>query len=177
MLIAAAVVVSSEVILRKIFTVMYTGSDEIASYLFAVGTSWSLAYVLVSKGHVRIDVLYSHFHPRLRALCDILALAVMGLFVAVLAERGWTMAWTSVVNESRSNTPLQALLAVPQLAWLAGIGFFLFAIGLSILRSVVAFVRGDLARVNEVAGAASQGEEIEKEFVGLGLKPGARLDR
>lgn len=176
MLIAAALIVSSEVVLRKIFTVMYTGSDEIASYLFAVGTSWSLAFVLISKGHVRIDVLYSHLPPRLRAACDILALLTMGLFAAVLFERGWAMAWISVVNDSRSNTPLQVLLAVPQLAWLAGIGFFLFAIALSVARSALAFARGDLARISEIAGAASQVEEIEHEFRGLGLKPESRTE-
>ena len=177
MIIAAALIVSAEVVLRKIFTVMYTGSDEIASYLFAIGTSWSLAFVLVSKGHVRIDALYSHFPPRLRAACDILALVSMALFVAVLAERGWTMSWISVMNNSRSNTPLQVLLAVPQLAWLAGIGFFLFAVVLSIARSALAFAHGDLARVHEIAGAASQVEEIEHEFRGLGLKPDSGPER
>lgn len=177
MLIAAALVVSSEVVLRKAFTVMFTGSDEIASYLFAVGTSWSLTFVLVSKGHVRIDALYGFFPPRLRAVCDILALAMMALFIAVLAERGWTMAWTSVLNDSRSNTPLQAPLAVPQLAWLAGIGFFLFAVGLSMLRAIVALARGDLARVDEIAGAATQTEAIEHEIDGLGLRSDVRRER
>jgi len=36
---------------------IFSGSDEISGYLFAVGTSWSLAYVLCTRGHIRIDAL------------------------------------------------------------------------------------------------------------------------
>ena len=46
--------------------------------LFAVGTSWSMAHVLVTRGHVRIDALYGRFGPRVRALLDIFALLVLG---------------------------------------------------------------------------------------------------
>ena len=64
LLFAAAAIVSAEVVLRKglgtLFgsTFVFSGSDEISSYLFAVGTSLSMAHVLVTRGHVRIDALY-----------------------------------------------------------------------------------------------------------------------
>ena len=68
MIMVAALIVSTEVICRKLLAFPFSGSDEIGAYLFAVGTSWSMAYVLVTRGHVRIDALYGAFSARVRAM-------------------------------------------------------------------------------------------------------------
>ena len=83
MIMIAALVVSTEVICRKLFAFPFSGSDEIGAYLFAIGTSWSMAFVLVTRGHVRIDALYGGFSPKVRAVFDLVAL--VGL--AVLVDR------------------------------------------------------------------------------------------
>jgi TRAP-type C4-dicarboxylate transport system permease small subunit len=178
MLFAAAGLVTAEVVLRKglglVFgsSFVFSGSDEISAYLFAVGTSWSMAYVLVSRGHVRIDALYGRLPPRVRALLDIFALLVLGLFVAALLERAWDIAFTSYIEQLRSNTPLRLPLAWAQLPWFAGIALFFVALVLAVLRSVAALLRGDYAAVAEIAGAATQDEEIASELKGLGLQSG-----
>jgi TRAP-type C4-dicarboxylate transport system permease small subunit len=175
MLFAAAGLVTTEVVLRKglgaLFgsSFVFSGSDEISAYLFAVGTSWSMAHVLIHRGHVRIDALYGRFPPRLRAWLDLLALLVLGLFVAVLLERAWDVAFTSYTEELRSNTPLRLPLAWAQLPWFAGIALFFLALVLAVLRSAAALLRGDYAAAARVAGAATQDEEIASELEGLGL--------
>lgn len=176
MLFAAASLVTAEVLLRKglgfVFgsSFVFSGSDEISAYLFAVGTSWSMAHVLVNRGHVRIDALYGRLSARVRALLDIFALLVLGLFVAALLERAWDIAFTSYIEELRSNTPLRLPLAWAQLPWFAGIALFFVALILAVLRSVAALLRGDCAAVAEIAGAATQDEEIKSELEGLGLQ-------
>ncbi len=176
MLLAAAGLVTAEVLLRKGLglvlgsSFVFSGSDEIAAYLFAVGTSWSMAHVLVNRGHVRIDALYGRLSPRVRALLDLFALLVLGLFVAALLERAWDIAFTSYVEEIHSNTPLRLPLAWAQLPWFGGIALFFTALILAFLRSLAALLRGDYAAVAEIAGAASQDEEIESELKGLGLQ-------
>ena len=72
MILLAAVVVTVEVISRKLLAFAFSGSDEIAAYLFAIGTSWSLAHVLVTRGHVRIDVLYGYAAIRAAAATRLL---------------------------------------------------------------------------------------------------------
>ena len=176
MLFAAAGLVTAEVVLRKglglVFgsSFVFSGSDEISAYLFAVGTSWSMAYVLVNRGHVRIDALYGRLSPRVRALLDIFALLVLGLFVAVLLERAWDIAFTSYIEELRSNTPLRLPLAWAQLPWFAGIALFFIALILAVLRSVAALLRGDYAAVAKIAGATTQDEAIASELEGFGLQ-------
>jgi TRAP-type C4-dicarboxylate transport system permease small subunit len=175
MLFAAAAIVTAEVLLRKglgaLFgsNFVFSGSDEISGYLFAVGTSWSMAHVLVTRGHVRIDVLYGAFGPRARTLLDLFALIVLAIFVAVLLERTWDVASTSYSEGIRSNTPLRLPLAWSQLPWFGGIALFAVALLLAILRTLSSLRRGDYAAAAEISGAITQDEEIESELVGLGL--------
>jgi TRAP-type mannitol/chloroaromatic compound transport system permease small subunit len=175
MLFAAAAIVTAEVLLRKglgaLFgsNFVFSGSDEISGYLFAVGTSWSMAHVLVTRGHVRIDVLYGAFGPRARTLLDLFALIVLAIFVAALLERSWDVASTSYAQGIRSNTPLRLPLAWSQLPWFGGIALFAVALLLAILRTLSSLLRGDFASAAEISGAITQDEEIESELVGLGL--------
>ncbi len=177
MLLIAAVIVSAEVISRKMLTVVYSGSDELAAYLFAVGTSWSLAHVLLTRGHVRIDALYGHLPARVRAGLDVLALIVMGVVAYTLLDRGFDLVHTNVTDWNRSNTPLRLPLAMPQIPWLFGLALFLFAIVVALLRTVFALARGDIATARATSGVAAQDEEIEGELATLGIAFGQHNDK
>jgi TRAP-type C4-dicarboxylate transport system permease small subunit len=177
LLFAAAIIVTAEVLLRKgagalIGTsFLFSGSDEISGYLFAVGTSLSMAYVLVNRGHVRIDVLYIQFSPTARAIMDIIALLVMFVFVFALLERAIDVATTSFVEQIRSNTQLRIPLAWAQIPWAFGFGLFFLAITVALIRSLAALLKGDFAAINSIAGVATTEEEIEAELRGLDVRP------
>jgi TRAP-type C4-dicarboxylate transport system permease small subunit len=149
---------------------MFSGSDEISGYLFAVGTTWSMAHVLMMRGHVRIDALYGRMGARTRAICDLVALLMLGIFLTALVDRAWQVAWTSYVEHIRSNTGLRIWLAWPQFAWFAGILLFFMALVLAVLRTSLALLRREYTRVSEIAGVPSQDEEIESELKGLGIE-------
>lgn len=176
MLFTAALIVTAEVLLRKGAgallgtSFLFSGSDEISGYLFAMGTSLSLAHVLVNRGHVRIDVLYIQFDTRARAIMDIIALLVMGIFVAALLERAIDVATTSYVEQIRSNTQLRIPLAWSQIPWAFGIALFFLAILVALIRSLVALAEGDWFEVNRISGVATTQEEIEAELKGLDVR-------
>lgn len=179
MLFTAAIIVTAEVLLRKGVgalvgtSFMFSGSDEISGYLFAVGTSLSLAHVLITKGHVRIDVLYAQFSPKARAIMDLIALVVLAVFVGAMLERAIDVASTSYVEQIRSNTQLRILLAWSQIPWAFGIGLFFVAILLAIFRSIAAMLSGNFAAVNAIAGVSTTEEEIQAETKGLDVRGGA----
>ena len=179
MLLAAAAIVSAEVLLRKglgtLFgsNFVFSGSDEISAYLFAVGTSWSMTHALVTRGHVRIDALYGYFPKRVQVLMDLLALVVLGIFLAAVLERSWDAAITSYIEQIRSNTPLRVPLAWAQLPWFAGFALFGLALVLAMLRTISALLRGDYATAATTSGAITQDEEIKSELEGLGLRSGS----
>lgn len=170
MILLAAVVVTVEVICRKLLAFPFSGSDEIAAYLFAVGTSWSLAHVLVTRGHVRIDVLYGQLGPRVRALFDLVAIVCLAILVLAIVDRAGEIFIDNLTGGNRSNTPLRIPLAWPQAPWFAGFVLFLAVTALAFLRSLLALVRGDLGTVAATIGVASQDEEIRGELGSLGIR-------
>lgn len=169
MILLASVVVTAEVVSRKLLSFTFSGSDEIAAYLFAVGTSWSMAHVLVTRGHVRIDVLYGALGPRGKAAFDLLALLGLAVLVLAIVDRAGDLFLENLTGNNRSNTPLRILLAWPQAPWVAGFVLFLAATALAFLRSAQALVRGDLARVASTIGVPSQDEEVKGELGSLGI--------
>jgi TRAP-type C4-dicarboxylate transport system permease small subunit len=170
MIMVAALVVSSEVISRKLLALPISGSDEVGAYLFAVGTSWSMAFVLVTRGHVRIDALYGGFSPYVRAVFDLVALTGLAILVIALADRSWELVSDNLSGWNRSNTPLRVPLPYPQLPWFFGFVLFLAALTIAYVRAVSAFVRGDHAKVAATIGVPSQDEEVKGELEGLGIK-------
>lgn len=153
------------------FTVfMFSGSDEISGYLFAVGTSWSLAYVLCTRGHIRIDALYGNFSLKVRCLLDLFALALFGIFIFAMVYRAYDLTYTNFVEYNRSNTNLRIPLAWAQIPWFAGLLLFAIALVVSFLRTVLALLRGDYATAAATSGVATQDEEIENELKGYGIE-------
>jgi TRAP-type C4-dicarboxylate transport system permease small subunit len=170
MIMLAALIVSTEVLSRKLLALPFSGSDEIGAYLFAIGTSWSMAFVLVTRGHVRIDALYGTFSPFVRALLDLVALIGLATLVIALADRAWELLSDNLAGWNRSNTPLRVPLVYPQLPWFLGFAFFLFALAIALVRAVIALVAGDYAKVAATIGVPSQDEEVNEEFKSLGIK-------
>jgi len=176
MLLLAAVLVSVEVLSRKLLTVVFSGSDELAAYLFASGTAFSLAHVLVTRGHVRIDALYLHLPTRVRAVLDVVALLLMLVLAGTLIERGFDLVHTNFTEWNRSNTPLRTPLALPQIPWLFGLALFFVAVVLALVRTLLAHARGDSLTAQRTAGVSTQDDEIEGELASLGISFGQQAD-
>jgi TRAP-type C4-dicarboxylate transport system permease small subunit len=177
MIMVAALIVSAEVISRKLLALPFSGSDEIGAYLFAIGTSWSMAFVLVTRGHVRIDALYGGFSPFVRAVLDLVALIGLAILVIALADRSWELVSDNLAGWNRSNTPLRVPLAYPQVPWFLGFAFFLLAMTVAALRALIALARGDYAKVAATIGVPSQDEEIKTELEGLGIRAEAAAEK
>lgn len=182
MLFAAAGIVTFEIALRKGLGaligsgIVFSGSDELSAYLFAIGTSWSMAYVLVTRGHIRIDAVYTWLNRRAQLLCDFIAMIALGLFVVIIAYHSVVLGIHDLVDSVRSNTPLRIPLAYVQLPWAAGFVLFIVALFLALLRGAAALIQGDYRVAQETIGIPSQGEEISAELEGLGIsaKPDER---
>lgn len=177
MVLAAAILVSIDVLLRKLFLISMGGSDELSGYAFAIGTTWALAFTLLRRANVRVDALYLHLSPRLRALLDLAALAALGVFIAFLSYHAWDVLATSRAFQARATTPLATPLWIPQSLWVLGLALFLFTLAVLVLRSAVAFVSGDLRTVRALAGARTIEEDAAEETAHTAdLKPLAEKD-
>jgi len=132
---ACAILIGVEIVLRKLFSVSLQGTDEISGYVLVVTFAWSAAWALFRDAHIRIDVVSSRLPAGPRRAFDLLALASLVGVAVLLAWQASTVLGESVRLSSVSNTPLRVPLWLPQGMWLAGlIGFALAAAILLVAR-------------------------------------------
>lgn len=163
LMIFSACMVTVDVLLRKFLSVTLGGADEISGYLFAIATVWAFSYAALHRVNVRIDALYTHLPRTLRAVLDLLGLVLLTGFVLLLTWRAALLFVDTVENWSRSITPLQTPLAIPQSLWLAGLLLFSFTLLLIMTACVAALLRGNLSTVQRLAGVRTVSEEVEEE--------------
>ncbi|WP_428248682.1 TRAP transporter small permease subunit [Ferrovibrio sp.] len=163
LVLASAILVSVDVLLRKIALVSLGGADELSGYAFAIGTTWALGFTLLRRANVRVDALYTKLPAPVCAVLDLIALASLGLFIGLLAIQAWDVLDTSISFQARATTPLQTPLWIPQSLWVIGLGLFLFTLVPLFLRSLLALLGGDLATVRRLAGARTIEEDAADE--------------
>lgn len=133
--------IGAEVFLRKFFLVSFGGVDEISSYILGICISWSLAYVLFEKMHIRVDVLYSKLSKAIKASLDLLSMFFTLLFIAFLTYFSSMVFFTSIEKSSTANTPLGTPLWIPQSIWFLGFLFFLIIVFLMFLKALKAVIQ------------------------------------
>lgn len=160
MMLAAAALISLEVLLRKLFLISLGGADEMASYALAIGTVWALAFASLQRAHIRVDALYVLLPTFLGAILDVLALVSMLIFAAALSWYGTEVLIDSWKLSATANTPIGTPLWIPQGLWVLGLWFFVATIATLLLRSIAAVLTGRAEDVSRLAGTKSIKEEI-----------------
>lgn len=155
-------VIAVAVVMRKVFNVSIVGADEISSFILAASCSWGFAFALLHRAHVRVESLQLVLPRRLCAVLDIVGLILLGAFVAVIA---WYTA--NVLALSIDMGALADMLDVPlwfpQAFWVAGFVVSVILAVLLVIRSLIAFLTGDLAALQALIGSRSAVEEAAQE--------------
>lgn len=167
LVLAAAILIGIDVVLRKFFARSIGGADELAGYALAIGTAWSLGATLLDRGHIRIDSLYVLLPTRLRIALDFLGLVLFVGFFGLVARHGWNVVQQSWSAGSRSQSALQTPTVIPQAIWLAGLAAFV-VVGVVLLAYAARLAaQGELAAVAAAIGTRSAQEDVEAEVQSL----------
>ena len=160
-----SILITVEVILRKLFSISMGGADEISSYALAASSSFGFSYALFQKAHIRIDVLYTMFSQWMRHILDVLSLILLGTYMLVLSYYGFQVFWISFLKGSTANTPLHTPLWIPQLIWLLGLWGFTLCICLLLFGTLVSFFKKDSHTAQKLAGTTDLKEKIDQESI------------
>lgn len=166
-LLLCAFMVSGDVIMRKLFSVTMSGSDEISGYAFAAATAWAYSYCLLHRSHIRIDALYGVLPAWLRSVLDALGLALLLFYMTYLTHKAVDVFLTSWEHDSVSITTLSVPQWIPQLLWLSGLGWFVLTLAFLLVYVLVSLVLGDVTTVQNVAGAMSTEKKVDEETQGM----------
>ena len=167
---ASVLLICFDVLVRKFFGFTTGGADELSGYAFAISTSWSLAFVVLHRGNVRVDALYQLLPVRVSAVLDWLSLVALGVFMVFLTYYASFVVDTSWTKSSAANTPLATPLWIPQGLWFLGLVWMCLVLALMLVRASVALVTGDITTIKDLCGVRSAEEEAEEE-----AETGARL--
>ncbi len=165
LIILSALMVTMEVVLRKVFNVSIGGADELSGYAFGIATTLGFAYALFQRAHIRVDALYNLFPEWLKTISNFVGMILLSGFVGIVCVSAWGMVSDTVKHNSHSITPMRVPLALPQIPWLAGWLFFFLCTLLLIVAAFVALRSGDTARVDRLIGTKSVDEQIEEEHI------------
>jgi len=161
LILASAILVSLDVVFRTLFRSTVFESFELSSYAFAIATSFGLAYALVTKAHIRIEVVYNALGLRWRGFLDVLAFASLAAVALVLAYWCLQVVLQNGAMGARSNSSLALPLIIPQSIWFIGIAWFAIASLLLALSGLAWLVRREFRAIHEALGVGSLQEEIQ----------------
>lgn len=119
---SAVVVVCQMVFIRYVLNETTVWQTDFVTYSLVAATFIGGPYVLMTRGHVNVDVLPIYVGSRSRWWLALLAIAIslgFALLMTILASQFWHEAWE---NNWRSDTMWRARLWIPYGAMPIGLG-------------------------------------------------------
>ncbi|MBT3700675.1 MAG: TRAP transporter small permease [Alphaproteobacteria bacterium] len=162
-----AVLVTLDVIARNLFNDNFFESYEITIYLYAITVAFSFSFALVTKTHIRIDVVYAKFPPGWRAGLDIIAIIMLTGLASLMSFYAWSLSIESFKLPGPGNlgavsaSDMSVPLVIPQSLWALGLTWFAFVCIVYLLQSLYYFLRGDFATVTKLIGVEQREGEAE----------------
>ena len=166
-LLAAALMVTVDVLSRKIFNITMSGSDEYSGYVFSATTTWAYSYCLLHRSNVRIDALYNYLPRKVTAILDVVGLLLLFYFMSIMTYYAMVSFVDSWVNNSVSITTLGTPQWIPQLFWVAGLILFFVTLIFVVVYSITALLQRNWDLVARIAGVPSIAETMQEETHGI----------
>ncbi len=173
LILGAAVLISLDVVVRALFRSTLFESFELSSYAFAIATSLGMAYTLVTKGHIRIEVIYNTLTLPIRAVLDVVVLLSLSAVTATWSYWCLQTVLQNAAMDAHSNSSLAMPLAVPQSLWWIGIAWFAVASWALTICGVVWLLQRRTEHLHRSLGVGSLQEEISAN-VDLPAAPASR---
>jgi len=160
----AVLVICDIVVERYILNLTTIWQIDVVTYCIVGATFIGSAYVLMTRGHVNVDVLPIHLKGPVRYWLAF-ATMVMGfgfvIVLFVLCTAYWYQAWT---NNWRSDTVWRATLWVPFLAMPIGLGLLVLQYSVEFINLMTG--RAPPFGISEQAGAEEIAQEQAREALG-----------
>ncbi len=171
-LLALALAVAVETIMRKVFNKSLQGVDELGGYILAVTAALSFAIALHARTHIRIDLIHDHLPRVVRALLNVFATAS----IAVCALAALYMAWLALMDTIQFNataqTPWATPLKIPQTVWVLSLLVFAIVAAVESVKVVALLLTGRVSELDRRHGPRGTKEELDEELADLKARGG-----
>ena len=141
-LVAAALIVTEAVIVRKIFGVSTIWQTEASVFLLILTVFVGAPFVQKNEHHLNVDLLIINLSPRTRAMTLIVVSVISCLLAGILAVYAWPMWWEAVVNNEHSESLWSPPLWIPYLFLPLGMTLLFLQYIVQIYGNIAAFRQG-----------------------------------
>lgn len=93
-----------EVIMRYLFKHPTVWSSELNMQIWAFLIMMVGAYCYLKKKHVKVDVLYNVFPPKMQSVLSIITAGLIIMVMAIIIRYGSKLAYDSIVRDERQST-------------------------------------------------------------------------
>ena len=167
LLIGLSLFVTLETIMRKVFGASLQGADELGGYVLAVSGARAFTIALSERAHIRIDLLYSRFSPKVQAFLSWLASLSLALFGLFVARYIWTVIRDTLSYNSTAPTAWSTPLIYPQTVWYIAMLIFTAASLWAFARASRLFFSGQFDLLNKEFHPKTAQEELAEELSDL----------
>ncbi len=133
-----AILILAQVVTRW-FDVIIPSTEDFSGFLLAAASFLALAYTLRSGGHIRVNMLITHFHGRLRVVIEAVVLIIALILVSYTAWATSYLTYESYLFEEVSQGYIAVPLWIPQVPM--AVGLVVLTIALS--DELVLLLRGE----------------------------------
>ena len=148
-LVAAAIIVTEGVIIRKVFGVSTIWQTEASIFLLMFVVFTGAPFVQKSEHHLNVDLVIIHLSPKAREWTIIVVSIISAILAAVLAWYAWPMWWETVVNNEHSESLWGPPLWIPCLFLPLGMTVLFLQYILYIRQKIIMLKKGEISEEAE----------------------------
>ena len=148
-LVAAAVIITEAVIVRKVLNVSTIWQIEASVFMLIFVVFAGAPLVQKNEHHLNVDLVIIHLSPRTREIILIIVSILTCVLSAILAWYAWPMWWEAVVNNEHSESLWGPPLWIPYLFLPLGMTMLFLQYIVYIQKKIKRLNRGDFADETE----------------------------
>ena len=149
-LVAAAIIVTEGVIVRKVFGISTIWQIEASVYLLIFTVFSGAAFVQKNEHHLNVDLVVIHLSPKTREVTLTIVSIISCIIAAVLAWYAWPMWWETVVNNEHSESLWGPPLWIPYCFLPLGMTLLFLQYILYIRKKIAALRKGEFSEEAEL---------------------------
>lgn len=148
-LVAAAIIVTECVIVRKVFGISTIWQIEASVFLLILVVFTGAAFVQKNEHQLNVDLVIIHLSPKAREVTLIIVSIISCILALILAWYAWPMWWEALVNNEHSESLWGPPLWIPYLFLPLGMTLLFLQYIVYIRDKIIALKKGEFAEEKE----------------------------
>ena len=159
-----ALLIVIETLSRKFLNVSLQGVDELSGYVLAFTATLAFSSALISKNHMRIDILYRRYPLILKNILNMVALLSITSFACYLAYINFQVVIETHSYKSTAPTPWATPLIIPQGFWLAASIIFVLVSIIKVIEAIRLIMLQKYDQLEQNFGPKGTNDEVKEEL-------------